>query len=178
MRLLKTIKMQLIFIKLYLQLLQFFAPNTAVKVIYKFISTPRIRKRKHEDSKIMHSAIKSEIVCDHFQVQQYEWNTSSNQTILLIHGWEGQTSNFEPLIADLINNDYHVIAIDAPAHGESKRVNTHMFEFGFFLAKQLKKISPQFLISHSFGSVSIAMALIENMDIVVDRWLLVTTAYF
>lgn len=169
--------MQLIFIKIYLQLLQFFAPQKAIQIIYKFISIPRLRKSKHEDSKTVRSAIKSEVVCDHFQVQQYEWNTSSNQTILLIHGWEGQARNFEPLIADLIKHDYHVIAYDAPAHGASKQVKTHMFEFGFFLAKKLKEIAPQYLISHSFGSVSIAMALIENMDVPIDRWLLITTPY-
>ena len=177
MRLLKTIKMRLFFIKIYLQILQFFAPNKAVKVIYKFISIPRIKKRKQVDTKIMSSAIISEVVCDLLWVKQYEWNKSSNQTIMLVHGWEGSAKNFEPLISDLINNDYHVIAFDAPAHGESKKGKTHMFEFGFFLAKQLKEISPQFFISHSFGSVSIAMALIENMDLVIDRWLLITTPY-
>jgi pimeloyl-ACP methyl ester carboxylesterase len=41
-------------------------------------------------------------------------------TVLLVHGWEGQVSDFSSLIPPLLKARYRIIAFDLPAHGGTR----------------------------------------------------------
>jgi pimeloyl-ACP methyl ester carboxylesterase len=41
-------------------------------------------------------------------------------TVLLVHGWEGQTSDFSSLIPALLKAKYRIVGFDLPAHGGTR----------------------------------------------------------
>jgi len=48
----------------------------------------------------------------------YHWK-GTGPSILLLHGWESNSSRWRPLIKQLKENNYNIYALDGPAHGNS-----------------------------------------------------------
>ena len=97
--------------------------------------------------------------------------------LFLIHGWEGHAGNFGALISILVESGYKVVAMDAPAHGRSSSGRTNMSQFKQLVSKMMKDLRPKVVVSHSFGSVTTIMALSQNENIPVDKWIAVTTPH-
>lgn len=162
-------------IKLYMQTLQFISPNTAVEQLYKFISNPRIHKLRDREEEVLDTAQQRFVSFDGFQLKRYYWAGDSQKKALLIHGWEGQAGNFAALIPILRRKGYQILMYDAPAHGSSSKGKTNMFQFGDFMDTVVHDYQPNLVISHSFGSVTTALALTENKSTPIDHWIMVTT---
>jgi len=84
-------------------------------------------------------------------VQVYEWK-NSGPTLLLIHGWESNSARWEPLITRLLAQQYHIIALDAPGHG-----NSGALEFNIPLhADMMKLVADRWnikaIVAHSLGA--------------------------
>ena len=155
--------------------IQYIFPNLISNKIYKHMSYPRIRKLRESESEILSKATTKVIRYDRFDLMQYEWGKEYDKIAYLVHGWEGQTGNFASLIPVLLNAKYRVVSIDAPSHGQSSNGKTNMFEFSKILIKQFTKDKPSLVISHSFGSVSVARVLKLNPNIDLKLWFLITT---
>jgi len=144
---------------------------------YKFMSNPRTRKLKDSEEKILSKSIMEKIEYKNFQIQKYRWGKQNHKTALLIHGWEGQAGNFAAIIDVLVQQNYSVVAFDAPAHGKSSTSETNMFEFADFLESQFTNLNPHLIISHSFGSVNTATIFRNNPEFNLDMWIMVTTPH-
>lgn len=73
-----------------------------------------------------------------------------------MHGWSGRATQFTAIIKVLLQKNYHVYSIEAPAHGESAQRKTHMLEFVDALQTVIKKFGPfQYAIGHSLGGMAI-----------------------
>lgn len=70
---------------------------------------------------------------------------------------------------------YTVFAFDAPSHGYSSSGETSVFEFSELTTHMLRKTGVKEIISHSFGGVATTIALSQNPDIQIDKYLLLTT---
>lgn len=160
-----------------IQFLQVFSPKLVAKMAYNFMSNPRKRKLRGAEEAVLNRATLSNVKFKDFDVRKYEWGNQSSKTALLIHGWEGQAGNFAALVDPLLENGYHVVAFDAPAHGKSSKGKTSMFEFGEFIAAHFAELNPQLVISHSFGSVNTASVLRNNSEFELDTWIMVTTPH-
>ena len=69
----------------------------------------------------------------------YYWE-GNNKTILLAHGWESNSFRWKNLITELQRYGYSIVALDAPAHGDSgsKMFNAILYsEFINMLLKDL-----------------------------------------
>ena len=59
----------------------------------------------------------------HLNLYAKEWgDPSSDNKILAVHGWLDNADSFDPLmkqLQDAAKNDFHLIAIDLPGHGDS-----------------------------------------------------------
>lgn len=156
-------------------LLSFLAPSLMVKLAYKTLTNPQIKKLRKHELQFLDTAQKKKIPFGDFSIQTYEWGMRGDEKILLIHGWEGQAGNFTDIIQVLLKNNYHVIAFDAPSHGFSSTGKTSLFEFSDLVAKMIKEQGCKKLISHSFGGVATTYALFRNPDIQINKYLLLTT---
>ncbi|MEL7006553.1 MAG: alpha/beta hydrolase, partial [Bacteroidota bacterium] len=149
-------------------------PTAVVNFAYKKLTNPQVKKLRDHELVILDQANKKTIKFGNFDIQTYEW-AGGKDTVLLIHGWEGQAGNFADVIEKLIENDYTVYAFDAPSHGFSSRGKTSLFEFTQLVAVLIKKYEITKLISHSFGGVATTYALRNNPDIEIDKYALLTT---
>lgn len=163
--------------KVVFKLIQAVAPTIAVQQIYRFMSTPKVRKLRQSEEAILTTARQTTVNYKQAPVQKYEWGNAGDKIALLVHGWEGRAGNFAALIPTLLGAGYQVIAYDAPAHGKSAKTATDMFALADFLASELIHFRPDLIISHSFGSVNTARLLRQNKGMAVAAWLLVTTPY-
>ena len=104
----------------------------------------------------------------------YQWGTGS-QSILLIHGWEGQAGNFSDIIEELLKHDYTIYSYDAPGHGNSTGGDLVMFDFQEVAREIISQLGVKKIISHSFGSVATTYSLAKMPNFEVDKCVMLTT---
>jgi pimeloyl-ACP methyl ester carboxylesterase len=149
-------------------------PNVMVKLAYKKLTMPQVQKLRENELEVLATMEQPTIDFQGFKIQLYEWK-GGKKSVLLIHGWEGQAGNFSDIINRLKAENYTIYAFDAPSHGFSSSGKTSFFEFCDIVAVLIKKYQVSNLISHSFGGVATTYALYQNLDIQIDKYLLLTT---
>ena len=159
----------------FITILQWFLPGFISRKMYGVMATPRIRPPRPFKQEILTSAKESSIPFESFLIKKYIWEGKNGKTILFVHGWEGQTTNFYYLIDELLKMGYTIVSLDAPSHGFSSKGDTHMFHFSNVLEEQISLIKPNIIMSHSFGSMNIAKALQEHKSQSFDFWLMIST---
>ncbi|WP_293873541.1 alpha/beta fold hydrolase [Flavobacterium sp.] len=90
--------------------------------------------------------------------QTYIWQ-GNEEIILLMHGWESNTSRWKKLLPYLKPLGKTIIAIDAPAHGLSEGKEFNAPKYAEFLKIVTQKYQPKILIGHSVGGAAIAFYL-------------------
>ncbi len=149
-------------------------PGLMVKMAYKHLTNPQIKKLRERELEVLEGADKAIIEFKGFKIQTYCWQ-GGNKPLLLIHGWEGQAGNFSGLIAPLQKAGFTIYAFDGPSHGFSSQGPTSLFEFMELVGVLIEKYKPVSLISHSFGGVATTYALSVNPALSVERYALLTT---
>lgn len=132
----------------------------ALKLFFRPLDfpTPEREKPIRDKAKIHHlSTGKSDFI-------GYEWGTKGGPRVLLVHGWSGRGTQFFKIIEALLNKGFHVFALDAPAHGESKQKKTHMLEFVDSVEVMEEKFGPMdYALGHSLGGMAIFNAMKRNL---------------
>lgn len=164
-------------LRAYLSFLDTFAPSLAAKHVYRVMSNPRIKKLRGFENEVLDQSVKSTIKFNQFDIQTYQWGKDSKRIALLVHGWEGQAGNFGGIVPLLLEKGFQVISFDAPSHGYSSKGATNLFEYMALVSQLIREHAPSFVLSHSFGSISSAVALSENQHLDVDQWILVTSPF-
>lgn len=161
-------------IKKIIQLLSNLFPSLFVSIAFDKLANPQIRKLREREIEILKTSIQKDLPFQGFNIKTYHWKGNSD-SILLIHGWEGQAGNFSDLILKLKEKDYNIYAFDAPSHGFSSKGNTSLMEFTQLVGELIQKYQVKKLISHSFGGVATTYALYQNLDLQIDKYALITT---
>ena len=163
------------FLKYFFQLFGKIAPKLSAQLLIRLMARPRAHKLRPFESEVLDRARAWRHPYQGGEIQGYIWGEGGNKVALLAHGWEGHAGNFGALVEMLLEKGYQVIAYDAPSHGKSSRMRTHMLSYGAFLADRLRHHKPDVLLSHSFGSVASVMAIHEHPDLAPKQWFLLTT---
>lgn len=138
-----------------INLLGKFHLNLASKLSYIFFSTPLKGKLKVNDlPKILKEAILEHHSIKYLNYVSYTW-TGGDKKILLIHGWESNSSRWELLINKLKVQNYTIYAIDAPAHGLSKGKRFNVFDHAKCITDFQNKHQIPFIMGHSIGGTSL-----------------------
>ncbi|MBO3697755.1 alpha/beta fold hydrolase [Roseivirga sp. E12] len=164
-------------LKAYLSFLDTFAPTIAAKKVYKVMSNPRIKKLRDFENEVLDQSIKKTIRFNKFDIQTYYWGVLDRPVALLVHGWEGQAGNFGGIVPTLLKKGYQVISFDAPSHGYSSKGPTNMFEYIELVSELFREHQPEYVLSHSFGSIASAVALTENQHLDISQWTIVTSPF-
>lgn len=147
------------FIRLGFQTLGRIFPGVAAKAAYYFFSTPRVRARHKASDPVLERARLFEVLYGKRILKAYTWG-ESEQTILLVHGWESRGTALRSFVPQLLEMGYRVVAFDGPAHGNSAGKQTNLIDFGGAVRAMLYHLGGVYgIITHSFGGASTVYAL-------------------
>ena len=141
-------------------------PSIAYNLAWKLFFSPFKFKRPSRENNAFQKAKISSITINEKQVKIFEWGNSGNPIITLVHGWSGRATQFYKVIEGLVNQGYHVVSFDAPAHGLSEGKTTNIKEFNKVLSYIENHIGTiKAGIGHSFGGVSLLFAIKQGLKL-------------
>jgi pimeloyl-ACP methyl ester carboxylesterase len=139
---------------LYINILSYIYPKKASRLAYRFFSEPRDgRLTKETLPAILQEADAEMITHNEFVFQMYTWKGNDTK-VLLVHGWESNTSRWELFIHHLKKSGCTIIALDAPAHGLSSGVEFTVPRYAEFINIVVNQFKPNYLVGHSLGGAS------------------------
>ncbi|MGA1225694.1 MAG: alpha/beta hydrolase [Tamlana sp.] len=136
-----------------LNIVSHFSSKLAAKLAIQLFSRPQKGKLKALDKSILKSAKRETLTYKDIQIATYQWK-GEKDTVLLAHGWESNTSRWKDLIKILLKEDYNVIALDAPAHGNSSGKLFNALLFSECIHIVAKKFQANVIIGHSVGGMA------------------------
>lgn len=148
-----------------MKVLEKISTKLAVKFALKLFFTPLKFNRPSRENNSFNSAKKRSLLThEKHQFQLFEWG-NSGPTILLMHGWSGRGTQFFQIVDQLIENGYHVFALDAPAHGSSSQKKTNLLEFAECIEIVNQMHGPfKAVIGHSIGGAAVMNALERELQ--------------
>lgn len=143
------------------QLSSLIAPSwTAKKAMSVFITPRRLQPKEWE--------LKAESLGHRFNINErvsaVQWKTertnSENKLVLLAHGWESRATQMYGFVPQLLQQGYHVVALDMPAHGHSKGNTADPLKFAETIMLAEEKLGKfEAIIGHSMGASAIGIAV-------------------
>lgn len=130
----------------------------ASKKALNLFATPRKGNYVSQQEAVIDSAIVETLTYENLNIKTYRW-TGRNKTILLAHGWESNAARWEYLLEDFKAQDYNIIALDAPAHGNSDGNQFNAILYSEFINVVTQKFQPEILIGHSVGGMASVFCL-------------------
>lgn len=89
-------------------------------------------------------------------IRGYRWNAGGYKRVLIIHGFESSSKNFDRYIIQLIASGCEVLAFDAPAHGRSGGREVNLLTYISMLRHVHDHYGPfAGYLSHSFGGLAV-----------------------
>ncbi len=138
-------------LKLRIQYL--FSKEKAITTAFDLFCTPRKGKTKPYEAEFLNTANQKNLQLAGHDIKMYEWQGTAG-TILLLHGWDSNSFRWKPMIELLHKNNYHIIAIDAPAHGQSNGEILNVPLYTECLNDFLKSYKVDAIIAHSIGAMT------------------------
>jgi pimeloyl-ACP methyl ester carboxylesterase len=92
-------------------------------------------------------------------------HAGSGPAVLLLHGWEGQSSDMAAFAQALLERGFSVFAMDLPAHGKSSGAQTSIPQSAMALRAAAGALPPlHAVIAHSVGAPVVVEALAAGMQ--------------
>jgi esterase/lipase len=135
----------------YINLMSFVFPKKATQIAHGYFSEPRKGKFTIDTlPKTLKEAHSETLFYGDDVIQTYIWK--GNETIvLLIHGWESNSSRWKKMLPYLKKSGSTIIAIDGPAQGLSSGKEFTIIKYAEFIDIVIKKYPSHFIIGHSMG---------------------------
>ncbi|WP_224482695.1 alpha/beta fold hydrolase [Robertkochia aurantiaca] len=119
-----------VYISFTAKVLKFISPVLASRFAARLFGTPfkhKMPKRERKMDQESHQyRMKLRSADKEFVVYEYG---SSEDRILLVHGWSGRGTQLSKIAERLIEKGYSTVSFDAPAHGKAPGSQTQMLEF-------------------------------------------------
>lgn len=136
-----------------LNLVSHFSSKYAAKLAILLFSSPQKIKLKNIDSDFLKSANQERLKYNDISIMTYHWK-GNKDTVLLAHGWESNTHRWKNLIEQLLALNYNIIALDAPAHGNSTGKLFNAILYSECINIVAKKFNVNTIIGHSVGGMA------------------------
>jgi esterase/lipase len=135
----------------YINVLSFVFPKKAAQLAHSYFSEPRKGKLTKDNlPNTLKEAHSETIQYNGDSIQTYTWK-GDETTILLVHGWESNSSRWKKMLPYLKNSGHTIIAIDGPAQGLSSGKEFTVPKYAEFIHVIAEKFKPKYLIGHSMG---------------------------
>ena len=159
--------LQELFLKLIgagINFIALFNADKAGRMALRIYRRPREGRLEAQDRKFLNTAeVTAKIGAQGAKVMSYLWNSAGKKEVLLLHGWESNAARWKPLISKLVKHNFRVVAIDAPAHGDSDRRSFDMVQYVNAIGEAVRRSTPNFVIGHSLGGSSLSFYLSRNV---------------
>ncbi len=156
-------------IRTSLNALSFFSKEKAGEAGATIFSKPRKGKITEENKKYLDTAEKETLYYEKIPIQTYKWRGDIDKKVLLVHGWESNSARWKPLITKLQKENFTIIALDAPAHGDSGNKYFNQFQFAGMINVLIEKYLPQSIIGHSAGGFAVSYAYFKYKPMSVKK---------
>jgi pimeloyl-ACP methyl ester carboxylesterase len=139
----------------YINFLSYVFPKKALALSYAFFSQPQKGKINKEKGipKTLQDSISETVQHNEHRFQTYVWEGNENK-ILLIHGWESNSSRWKKTLPHLQKSGSTIIAVDAPAHGQSNGKEFNVPLYVEFIKIVVERHQPSIIIGHSIGGIA------------------------
>jgi pimeloyl-ACP methyl ester carboxylesterase len=137
----------------YLNALSYFSRSYAAHKALSLFAKPRKGHITDVQNKFLSTALKEEFVYKEFKIMTYSW-TGPKATILLAHGWESNAGRWKTLTNELLSDGHGIVALDAPAHGNSGSPNFNALLYSEFIYVVAEQFKPETIIGHSVGGMA------------------------
>jgi len=137
----------------YFNLLALFSKKLAAEKAFTLFCTPRKGKVLPVQKDFLEAAKHQVLEVGGMKLQTYQW-PGKRETVLLMHGWESNSFRWRKLIRHLREEDYNVLAFDAPAHGKSSGKIFNVPLYAECADKIIVEFKPQFIVAHSVGGTA------------------------
>ncbi len=127
--------------------------NYAAAKALSLFATPRKGLVNKYQQNFLNTSKKVKLSYNEYSIMTYHW-PGNNETILLSHGWESNASRWKKLIELLKEENYNIIALDAPAHGNSDSKTFNAILYSKFINVVSKHFNPEIMIGHSVGGMA------------------------
>lgn len=135
----------------YINLISFVFPEKATLLAHGYFSEPRQGKlNKNKLPKTLKEAHSETIQYNEDFIQTYKWK-GNDTIVLLIHGWESNSSRWKKILPYLKKSGSTIIAVDGPAQGLSSGKEFTVTKYAEFIDIVVKKHNPHYIIGHSLG---------------------------
>lgn len=138
-----------------INVVSFISPRRAGKIALKLFSKPRRIKLKETEKDFLQTAFLEDVDFEDVNIMTYRW-LGKKETILLAHGWESNTVRWKALIMELKYLDYNIVALDAPAHGNTNGRIFNAILYSECINVVAKKFKANVVIGHSVGGMATA----------------------
>lgn len=150
------------YFRMKLKMLSMFSKRRAAEYALDIFCTP-LRKPRNRSSPLFSKAEELNFDLENCRIHGYRWNYPSSKKVLILHGFESSSKNFERYISALIDKDYEVLAFDAPAHGNSTGSQINLPLYLATVKKIHKLYGPvNSYVTHSYGGLVVSQYLENN----------------
>jgi esterase/lipase len=149
------LKIILFFIRQYLEILALFSKYNAGEKAFQIFSKPRKGRLSEQDRQYLDSSERTVFYFKNIKIQTYVWR-GNDKIILLIHGWESNAARWKSLVQLLREKGYTVVALDAPAHGDSGSPYFNPPLYADMIQAVVEKYPPTAIVGHSVGGYTAA----------------------
>ncbi len=167
-------KIKVSLLRNYINTLAYFSETKAGEMTSKLFFTPRKGKLTDDNRQTLSSATWETLMLRDMKIQTYHW-AGDKPTILLAHGWESNAARWQQLIKKLRKQGFHVVALDAPAHGESGSPYFNAFLYSEMIDVVVEHYKPAAIVGHSVGGFSTAYYAAHNLTPSVKRLVLMAS---
>lgn len=137
----------------YFNILAFFSKKLVGEKAFTLFSSPRKGKVLPLQASFLKKAEDIMIEVGGKQIQTYSW-AGTKETVLLLHGWESNSFRWRNLISFLSDENFAIVAFDAPAHGNSSGGIFNVPLYAECAQHIVKHYKPTFIIGHSVGGMT------------------------
>ncbi len=151
-----------------IELLSWFSLSLAARYTLRLFERPTRMPCLSQDLAFEAQSVFDELTFSGHKVRVYrhEPECPNGQTLLLLHGWEGRSVMFRPLLTKLLSHGYRLILPDLLAHGHSEGSRCSFYELSSLILELDRRYgSFDAAIGHSFGGTALAIALDQGLTL-------------
>ncbi len=132
-----------------------FSPKKAHNMAFRLFCKPLKGKVTPEQQEFLDDAKDLVILVNNLEIQTYRWGGDPNkETILLVHGWDSNSHRWKTIIPTFLEHGYTIVALDAPAQGNSSGKILNVPLYTECLEAVIKKYQPDHIVGHSVGGMT------------------------
>jgi len=157
-------KLAISYVRARLHILTLVSPRRAAKKAFSLFCTPR-RKTGKKNSSLFDKGEKLSFRLEDDIVRGHRWlpHQASSDTlnkVLIAHGFESSSRNFEQYVNVFLKKGYEVLAFDAPAHGRSGGGRITLPLYVDMIRTICDRYGPiHFFMGHSLGGLALTLYL-------------------